>query len=120
MRNRHRWMYQFTGMPGWMRYGFSPGWWGRSPAGLGPGAHYLMHGYWPSPQMEAVWQQGIPPDYEFPGFPRPGFASPYDPWGASTLTLEEELDILKVEAEMVEDELYGVNQRIKELEGENK
>ena len=37
----HRRMYQLTGLPGWMRFGFSPGWWGRSSTGLGPTASFL-------------------------------------------------------------------------------
>ncbi|MQY60843.1 hypothetical protein GH153_03280, partial [bacterium] len=55
---RNRWMYQLTGLPGWMRFGFSPGWIGRSPTGLGPAAQYMMHGTWPTPQMDYAWQQG--------------------------------------------------------------
>jgi len=39
---RRRNMYYFTGMPGWMRFGYSPGWVGRSPTGLPPTAQYLM------------------------------------------------------------------------------
>jgi len=41
---RYRWMYYLTGLPGWMRFGFSPGWLGRSPTGLGPCAEYLLTG----------------------------------------------------------------------------
>jgi len=118
MRNRHRWMYQLTGLPGWMRLGFSPGWMGRSPWGLGPCAQYMMYGHWPMPQMDYWWQHGSYPFGPLPGFPRPGFPSPYDPWGASELTMEEEIDILKAEAEMLEDELSYTEQRIKELEGD--
>jgi len=72
------------------------------------------------PQMDYWWQHGSYPTGPLPGFPRPGFPSPYDPWGASELTLEEEIDILNAEAEMLEDELYSTEQRIKELEGEDK
>ncbi len=52
---RHRNMYYMTGLPGWMRFGFSPGWVGRSPTGLGPCASYLMTGQWPNPAMAAAW-----------------------------------------------------------------
>ena len=54
---RHRWMYYATGLPGWMRFGYSPGWVGRSPSGLGPAAEYIMTGRWPTPQM-AAWMAG--------------------------------------------------------------
>lgn len=120
MRNRYRWMYQLTGLPGWMRFGFSPGWIGRSPMGLGPAAQYMMYGTWPTPQMDYAWQQGQVPFSPMPGFPRPGFPTPYDPWGAAELTPEEELNFLKAEAEQLEDELAGIEERIKELEGAKK
>lgn len=120
MRNRHRWMYNLTGLPGWMRFGFSPGWIGRSPTGLGPAAQYLMHGTWPTPQMDYAWQQGQLPFSPYSGFPQPGFPTPYDPWGAAELTPEDELNFLKAEAEQLEDELYGIDERIKELKGEKK
>jgi len=120
MRNRYRWMYQLTGLPGWMRFGFSPGWIGRSPTGLGPAAQYLMYGTWPTPQMDYYWQQGQVPFSPTPGFPLPGFQTPWDPWGAIQLTPEEELNILKAEAEQLEDELYGIEERIKEIKGKIK
>ena len=56
MGNRHRYMYYATGLPGWMRFGYSPGWLGVSPTGMGPAASYLMTGQWPTPQMAAAWQ----------------------------------------------------------------
>jgi len=34
---RHRYMFYMTGLPGWMRFGFSPGW-----GGLPPMAQYLQ------------------------------------------------------------------------------
>jgi len=120
MRNRHRWMYNLTGLPGWMRFEFSPGWIGRSPTGLGPAAQYLMYGTWPTPQMDYAWQQGQLPFSPYSGFPQPGFPTPYDPWGAAELTPEDELNFLKAEAEQLEDELYGIDERIKELKGEKK
>ena len=120
MRNRYRWMYNLTGLPGWMRFGFSPGWTGRSPTGLGPAAQYLTYGTWPTPQMNYAWQQGQIPFSPMPGFPQPGFTTPYDPWGAAELTPEQELNILKSEAEQVEDELSAIEKRIKELEGGKK
>lgn len=117
MRSRHRWIYRMTGLPGWMRYGFSPGWMSRSPSGLGPAAQYLMHGTWPTHQMEYAWQQGQIPFSPGPDYAPPGFPTPYDPWGAAELTTEEELNFLKAEAEQLEDMLFGIEKRIKELEG---
>ena len=39
---RARNMYYATGLPGWLRFGYSPGWIERSPSGLPPAAEYLM------------------------------------------------------------------------------
>lgn len=86
MGHRHRWWYRLTGLPGWMRFGFSPGWVGRS----------------------------------FLGFPMPGFPTPYDPYGAAQITPEQELDMLKGQSEVLEDELDGIRKRITELEEEKK
>lgn len=39
--NRHRRMYELTGVPGWIRYGSSPGFAGGG-RGLGPCAEYIQ------------------------------------------------------------------------------
>lgn len=41
-RRRRRNIYSLTGMPGWMRLGYSPGLMGKIPAGLPSTAQYLM------------------------------------------------------------------------------
>lgn len=46
-------MYRATGLPGWVRFGFSPGWAGRGGRSLGPCAQYLITGQWPVPAMDA-------------------------------------------------------------------
>ena len=113
-------MYYLTGLPGWMRLGYSPGWVGRSPTGLGPAAQYLLHGTWPTPQMDYYWKQGQIPPGPVKGFPMGGFPTPYDPWGMATLTPEKELEMLKGQTEVLEDELDGIKMRIKELEEQKK
>jgi hypothetical protein len=50
----------------------------------------------------------------------PGFATPYDPWGAAELTPEQELDFLKEEARQVREELAALEKRIQEREREKK
>jgi len=114
---RHRNMYYLTGLPGWMRFGFSPGWVGRSPTGLGPAAQYLLTGTWPTPQMQYMWNSGqVPYSGNYPGFPMPGFPTPYDPWGIAQITPEKELEILKGEARNLSEELDKVWERINQLE----
>ena len=120
MQNRYRRMYQLTGLPGWMRFGYSPGWLGRGPSGFGPCAQYLMTGTWPTPQMDLAWQRGQVPSPPASGFPMPGFATPFDPWGAAEITPEQELQFLKAEAERIHDELKTIDGRIQELEREKK
>jgi hypothetical protein len=50
MRNRN--MYNATGLPGWMRFGCSPGWAGRG-GGMGPCAQYMMAGQAPATRRAA-------------------------------------------------------------------
>ena len=88
-------MYYATGLPGWMRLGYSPGWQGRSPSGLGPAAEYLTTGRWPTPQMQQAFQAG-------PGF---GPAA-----GAG------ELEYLKRQSEVLSQQLESIRKRIDELE----
>jgi hypothetical protein len=68
--------------------------------------------------MNFAWLQGQIPFSPAPGFPMPGFSTPYDPWGAADITPEKEIKFLKAEAEGIEDELAVIEKRIKELEGE--
>ncbi len=109
----YRWMYQMTGLPGWMRLGFSPGWWGATPTGMPPGATYLMTGYWPTPQANAYWQ-GVNPGVV--PFGMSGFAA--NPFGtfAPTATKEQQLQFLKNQAEVIKNQLEAINQQIENLE----
>jgi len=133
-------MYQLTGLPGWMRFGFSPGWIGRSPTGLGPCASFMMTGQWPTPQAQAYWQamQAGQAPYPYyggtwamtppafmpagtqagfaPGMPPTGFAPGVQPGGAPGLTEEQELQMLGNQSQMLSQQLEQINNRIKELE----
>lgn len=90
----HRNMYYLTGQPGWMRLGYSPGWAGRSRSGLGPCAEYFLTGRWP----EAWSAPYIPPAA------RAGFGG--------------ELEVLKAQAERMEQALAQIRERIDKLEKE--
>lgn len=103
----HRWMYYMTGLPGWMRFGFSPGWLGRSTTGLGPAAQYLMTGQWPTPQMAAAWQAGAPAGTMPYGAPAPG-----------TMPPEQEVQMLRSQAEALKAQLDQISARLAELEGQ--
>ena len=111
----YRRMYQMTGLPGWMRFGHSPGWQGRSPTGLGPCATYMMTGQWPTPQAQAYWQamQASHPYYGAPAAPG---ATPFAP----QMTREQELDYLRDQADMIKSQLEQIEARMRELEAKDK
>ncbi len=111
MPGGYRWMYQMTGLPGWMRFGFSPGWVGRSPTGLGPGATFLTTGQWPTPQAQASWQgmqSGQFAAAPFAGAGAPGFG----------VQPADEMEFLKNQADFLKNQLEEIQKRMTELEKE--
>jgi acyl-coenzyme A synthetase/AMP-(fatty) acid ligase len=110
MPGGHRWMYYATGLPGWMRFGFSPGWAGRSPTGLGPGATYLMTGQWPTPQAQAYWQAMQSGQVSNPGY------APFAWGGFGQKAPEQEVEMLRTQAEALGKQLEQIRTRISELE----
>jgi len=105
---RRRNMYHATGLPGWMRFGYSPGWVGRSASGLGPCAEFMMGGQWPTPQMQAAWQAMQA------GGPQPvgGFGS------AMGMAPEQQLEMLRTQAQMLEQQLEALRQQMTVLQGQ--
>jgi len=87
MQARHRYLYYATGVPGWMRFGYSPGW-----GGLPPGAHYLMTGTWPSAYPMPVGMPVMP-----------------------AMPAQQEISILESHAAMLEQQLEQIKKRINEL-----
>jgi len=124
MPGGYRWMYQLTGLPGWMRFGFSPGWIGRSPTGLGPCASFLTSGQWPTPQAQAYWQSVQQGQVPYPAF-TPGagsagapFAAGFTPGAWPGMSKEQELEFLKTQADALEKQIDSIHARIKELSEE--
>jgi len=126
----NRYMYYLTGLPGWMRFGFSPGWLGRSPTGLGPTASYLMTGQWPTPQAQSYWQAMQAGQAPYPayggtgampyGFPQaPGTTPGVAPF-APGVSPEQELSFLRDQAGALKNQIDQINSRIKELEKSEK
>jgi len=118
MRNRN--MYYLTGLPGWMRFGYSPGWVGRSPTAMPPGAQYLMTGQWPTPQMQMAWQgmqAGQMPVGPM-GYQAPVMGMPYqfpmagDPQQAG----QQQLQMLQQQAQMLQQQLEQINAEIQQLQ----
>lgn len=96
-------MYYLTGLPGWLRFGFSPGWLGRSPTGLPPTAQWLQ-------------QSGLLPQYmqdlqkEIPMAPPPG-GKPFAP----TYTKDQEKQMLEYQIKALKGQTEAINKRLKEL-----
>ncbi len=103
-------MYYLTGLPGWMRFGYSPGWADRSPTGMPPGAQYLMQ----SGQMPqfANWLQQQAPAAARVGVP---FAPTPAQAGTPALSKEQEIEMLEAQAQMLGDQLGQIKQRLEEL-----
>ena len=100
MGNRHRNMYYATGQPGWMRFGYSPGW-GELP----PGAKYLSQ-TGQMPQF-ASWMQNQS------STERPVTPITQDiPAGS---TREEEILALENQADLLSKQLKKIKKRLKEI-----
>ncbi len=85
---RHRYMFYMTGLPGWMRFGFSPGW-----GGLPPMAGYLQQ----TGQLPYMgYMQQMP----------------------MQISKEQEIEMLEQQADMLEQQIDAIRKRIKELKEE--
>jgi len=121
MGYRHRRMYYLTGLPGWIRFGYSPGWVGRSPTGLPPTAQWLMQsGLMPqylsylqtvAPAVPPAPPAGVPPTPGAPTAPATPFATPFAP----TLTKEQEKQMLEQQVNALEAQLDAIRKRLEEL-----
>ena len=117
MPGGHRNMYHLTGLPGWMRFGYSPGW-----GGMPPGATFLTTGQWPTPQAQAYWQamqsgQATYPQY---GPITPPYYPGFQPPAGPMMTPDQELNLLKNQADFLKQQLEQIDSRVKELEDESK
>ncbi|RLG36980.1 MAG: hypothetical protein DRN91_06625 [Candidatus Alkanophagales archaeon] len=97
-----RWMFRLTGLPGWLRFGFSPGWLGRSPTGLPPAASYLMQ-TGQLPQFLSYLQTQQP-------------SAPMPPWAAPLMGKEQEIEMLEAQAKALEEALSQIKKRLEELQ----
>ncbi len=108
---RRRNMFYATGLPGWMRFGYSPGWVGRSADGLGPCARYLMTGQW-----------GLPVGTQVPQAPgqvgQAGQAMPQVPFAGAQAAPQQRLAFLQAQMSMLEQQLQAVQAEIAEMENQ--
>ena len=102
---RHRYMFYATGLPGWVRFGYSPGW-----GGIPPGAQYLMQ-TGQLPQFVSWMQsQTMAPTMSMPS---PTLSTPMPTPPA--MTKEQEMNMLENQAKMLEQQLEQIKKRIEEL-----
>ncbi len=88
-------MYYATGMPGWMRLGYSPGWVGRTSSGLPPTVQYMQTGTWQTPQPQATvagMQASMP-----------------------AMPAQQEVAMLESQAAMLGGQLEQIKKRVEEL-----
>ena len=107
-------MFYLTGLPGWIRFGFSPGWLGVSPTGLPPTASWLLSsGMMPQflSYVYSQYPQGLP-SLQGATPSATGFIPGSIPFPATN-----ELDFLKKQKEILESQLKEIEKRLKELEG---
>ena len=107
---RRRNMYYATGQPGWMRFGYSPGWSGGRGGGFGPCAQYLLTGQWPTPQMAVAWQAMQA------GGTMPQAAAATPQTGAATAATR--LSLLQQQAQMLEQQLEQLRAQIAAIESQ--
>lgn len=116
----HRNMFYATGLPGWMRFGYSPGW-----GGMPPGAQYLQQtgqlnqamdwfGQQPSAQPASTFQtpqqpvaQSAPPQPAYP-------PAPQQPMSAQP-PREQEIQMLEDQLAALENQIGQIRERINQL-----
>lgn len=115
-------MYYLTGMPGWIRFGFSPGWLGRSPTGLPPTAQWLMQsGLLPQymqylqTQVSPAFPPTAPPVATPSGAPSTPAPTPFGAPFAPTYSREQEKQVLEQQVTMLESQLEAMRKRLEEL-----
>jgi hypothetical protein len=95
-------MYYLTGLPGWMRFGYSPGWVGRSPTGLPPTAEWVMSsGLLPQYRQYVATKRAVPVSPSMPGVP---------------MSKEDEIRVLEEQSKAIESQLDATRTRLEGLE----
>ncbi len=95
MGHGYRNMFYMTGLPGWLRFGYSPGWGGMPPA-----AQYLQSTGHIGQVMNWMGYPGTAGDWPYYG----------------GLSREQELQSLKAQKEALERQLETLAKRLEELE----
>jgi hypothetical protein len=102
MGYRWRRMYYMTGLPGWMRFDYSPGWEGRSATGLPPTAEWLMSNGMMPQFRQYLSARRTPTTLPF-----------YTPGGP--VSREQEVQMLEQQAKAIEAQLEAGRRRLEEV-----
>jgi len=95
-------MYLRTGLPGWIRYGFSPGWLDRSPSGLPPAAQWIKE----TGQLS-----------EFVKYLKTSKPTPFIPSGAGfNVSKVQSKEALERQRDLLKKQLEAIEKRLRELE----
>jgi len=101
MGYRWRRMYYLTGLPGWMRFGYSPGWVDRSSTGLPPTAEWIM-------------SSGLLPQYR--QYIATKGATPVSPSvTGAPMSKEDEIRMLEEQSKAIESQLDVTRKRLEGL-----
>lgn len=111
MGHRHRNMYKLTGMPGWLRFGYSPGWVGRSPTGMPPAAQWIMEKGLMPQYLESLRSTSQTAVQQTPTSP----VGPFTPL-TPTYSREQEKQALEQQMNALGTQLDAIRKRLKELE----
>ncbi|MFX0067956.1 MAG: DUF5320 domain-containing protein [Promethearchaeota archaeon] len=101
-------MYNVTGLPGWLRFGFSPGWIDRSPTGLPPTAQWIIQSG-QLPQFQSYLQ--TVPRTQISPTPAPPAITPLMP----ELSKEQEKQMLEKQEDFLGQQLEAIKKRLSEL-----
>ncbi len=115
MNMGYRWrrMYYATGLPGWVRFGYSPGWLGRSPGGLPP---IFQYGIVPpvAPTTPLPYQQVPAP---VPPMTTPAPVPPTTTMPPTVaMSKEDQIRYLKQQRDILKKQLEDLDRRLAELE----
>lgn len=109
-RHGHRNMYYATGLPGWMRFGFSPGW-----GGMPPGAQYLSQTGQLPQAMDWIQQQASTPAQGQPPTQSKTQTAPQTNFQQPQTPREQEIQILESQIGALEEHVRQIKNRINQL-----
>jgi hypothetical protein len=104
-------MYNLTGLPGWLRFGYSPGWIGRSQTGMPPTAQWIIQSG-QLPQYLSYLKTMTP---SVTDQPTPSATIPYTP----QFTVEQEKQLLEQQMNGLQSQLDIIKKRLEELSKES-